>query len=247
MERAYADQYRDLYERHWWWRAREAFLLHEIRRIAPANGFGKILDVGCGDGLFFPALAEFGSPEGVEPDSGLITSRGRASGVIYEQPFDENFRSTERYGLILCLDVLEHLDDDAAALRKALSLLAPGGWLLATVPALNCLWTSHDEVNQHRRRYSRRDVKRLAEAADATLKDLRYFFHWTVPVKAAVAGIERVFGGRPKQTAVPGAWVNRAIIAYSRAEQAISRSLPVPLGTSLFFSVQALPGETRAV
>ena len=68
MEPEYASQYRKLYEEHWWWRARERFVLGELQRNRPDGGFGSILDIGCGDGLFFAPLSEFGEVEGVEPD-----------------------------------------------------------------------------------------------------------------------------------------------------------------------------------
>jgi hypothetical protein len=51
-------------------------------------------------------------------------------------------------------DVLEHLDDDVAALRAASSRLNPGGLIFATVPAYQWLWSSHDVINHHRRRYT---------------------------------------------------------------------------------------------
>src|SRR2546426_4518668 len=52
--------------RHWWWRARERLILDVLRRLRPGAGWSAILDVGCGDGLFFERLAEFGPVEGVE-------------------------------------------------------------------------------------------------------------------------------------------------------------------------------------
>src|SRR5436190_189838 len=76
VDATYAQEYRELYERHWWWRARERFILDELARLRPAAGWGAILDVGCGDALFFDALSRFGDVEGVEPDASLVTPNG---------------------------------------------------------------------------------------------------------------------------------------------------------------------------
>ena len=60
---------------------------------------------------------------------------------------------------MLLLDVIEHVDDDAAALRGALGALAPGGFLLVTAPAHPWLWSGHDVANEHRRRYTRATLR----------------------------------------------------------------------------------------
>ena len=77
MDLDYGKQYRLLFERHWWWRAREVVILDELHRLKPDGSWGNILDVGCGDGLFFPRLAELGEVEGVEPEASLL-SEGRS-------------------------------------------------------------------------------------------------------------------------------------------------------------------------
>ena len=75
MDSDYGQRYRDLYERHWWWRAREGLVLREIARIRPPGGSWRVLDVGCGAGLFFDRLAGLGaSVEGVEPATHRLRS-----------------------------------------------------------------------------------------------------------------------------------------------------------------------------
>jgi SAM-dependent methyltransferase len=91
LELEYARQYRDLYTRHWWWRAREQAILRVIRRRLGSSSGLRILDVGCGDGLFFERLAEFGDVEGVETDKGLVNPQGPFRERIRIAPFDTNF------------------------------------------------------------------------------------------------------------------------------------------------------------
>ena len=84
--------------------------------------------------------------EGVESDSEIVSSENRWHDRIHVRPFDETFDVGRRYGLVLMLDVLEHLQNPEAALRHALRLLEPAGRIVISVPAFNVLWTSHDRV-----------------------------------------------------------------------------------------------------
>ena len=148
MRDDYLKLYRELYQQHWWWRAREKFILKTLAALQPPGGWTRILDVGCGDGLFFDQLMPFGEVEGVEASAASVSEHGPYRSRIHICSFDENFQPGKQFTLILMLDVLEHLADPAAALRRALALLAPGGMVLATVPAFN---TSVDKSRRHQR------------------------------------------------------------------------------------------------
>ncbi|MEO8257039.1 MAG: class I SAM-dependent methyltransferase [Acidobacteriota bacterium] len=235
METEYAQRYRDLYLRHWWWRAREHLIVSTLRSIAPAAGWGSILDVGCGDGLAFDRLAEFGDVEGVESEASLVDPAGRWASRICIQPFDETFQPGKRYGLITMLDVVEHLPDAGAAVRRAVSLLEPSGTLLVTVPAFNALWTSHDDFNHHVQRFTRRTFVRLVEGIGLEAVACRYFFFWTCPIKLLVRLKESVLRAPSERARVPAAMVNRALYGLSRLEEASLGRLPVPFGSSLLF------------
>ena len=80
MREDYALAYRRLYQEHWWWRAREALLVRELSRLRLPPSGGRLLDVGCGDGLFFERLAEFGAVEGVEPRGTGLADCARVAG-----------------------------------------------------------------------------------------------------------------------------------------------------------------------
>jgi 2-polyprenyl-3-methyl-5-hydroxy-6-metoxy-1,4-benzoquinol methylase len=224
----YGRRYRELHERHWWWRARERVILKTLERFTPASGFGRILDVGCGDGLLFPHLSRLGAVEGIEPDADIVTRGETSHGRIHVRPFDATFRPEARYGLILMLDVLEHLDEPEEAARHAHDLLEPNGVLFVTVPALRWLWTSHDVLNEHRTRYVR-----LMQAAGLIVEQSRYVFRWMVPAKLAVRAKERVLGGEPGLPSIPPAPVNRLLYGVSRAEEAVLGHVTGLVGSSV--------------
>ena len=233
MREIYARQYAALYRGHWWWRARERFLRDALRALPLDRDLGPVLDVGCGDGLFFPVLREWGEPEGVEADGALITAEGRARGPIHVGPFDETFRPGRRYRLITALDVLEHAPDEAAFLRRARDLLADDGLLLLTVPALRLLWTHHDDMNRHRIRYTRGTLRAAADAAGFDVLRLEYLFGWTVPVKLLVRLKEALIRPNRDTVRVPARPVNAFLEAVSVAERALTRRIGLPVGSSL--------------
>jgi SAM-dependent methyltransferase len=229
----YAAAYGRLYTHHWWWRSREEIIVECLMRLSPPGGFGEILDVGCGDGLFFPRLRRFGRPQGVEMDETLVTPRDRRQDPIHIGPFDATFAPGVRFGLILMLDVIEHVADDVGAVRHAVGLLAPGGVVVITVPAFQPLWTAHDELNRHRVRYTRRTFGRVAKSAGLRIHDARYLFQWTVPVKLLVRAKERVLGAADAPPSIPARWVNNLLFRLTRLEAATYGRLPLPFGSSL--------------
>ncbi|MGH9318085.1 MAG: class I SAM-dependent methyltransferase [Thermoanaerobaculia bacterium] len=242
MDRTYALAYRQLYERHWWWRAREDLILSALNDWTPSQGWGPILDVGCGDGLSFEKLERLGPVEGIEMDSTAIRPDGPWASRIRLGPFDSSFEPGKKYALVLMLDVLEHLPDAVMALRRAVELLQPQGIVLLTVPAFPILWTSHDELNHHYVRYTRSSLGDLAKRAGVRLLSSRYFFGWTVPVKLAVRVKESLLGAEPTPPSIPPAWLNRALYRFSRLEERLFRGLPLPLGSSL---LAIAAGEAR--
>lgn len=233
MDREYGNRYRELFEKHWWWRARTEYVTETLQRYRPETGFTTILDIGCGDGLFFDRLLEFGEVEGVEPDAELVSSSNPHRNRIHICPFDENFAPGKSYSLVLMLDVLEHLEHPAAALEHALKLLEPDGLFMATVPAFRLLWTNHDVINHHFTRYTKQSFRDVANSAGLNIEEERYLYHWTFPMKLGVRLIENTLRLEPKPPSPGNKWINNALFGISRLEQKLLTPLPVPFGSSL--------------
>jgi 2-polyprenyl-3-methyl-5-hydroxy-6-metoxy-1,4-benzoquinol methylase len=229
----YARRYRDLYNGHWWWRAREDVIVELLRTLRPPSGWAHILDIGCGGGVFFDRLAEFGDVRGVEPDATLVDDDPAVRRRIHIGPFDESYRPEHRFGLILMLDVVEHLDDPAAALRLALSMLEPDGVILLTVPAFRTLWTTHDDINQHRTRYTKRSMRALARDSGMRIGRMRYFFHWTASIKLAQRVVEAFVHPTPTPATIPPPAINSLLYRMSRAEHRLLTRFHLPFGSSL--------------
>jgi 2-polyprenyl-3-methyl-5-hydroxy-6-metoxy-1,4-benzoquinol methylase len=236
MDTQYGARYRELFEKHWWWRARERLVLDALRARQPAAGWGNVLDIGCGDGLFFDALTQLEGVslvEGVEPSRELVSSDGPHAARIHIRRFDASFDPGRRYSLVLMLDVLEHLPHPAEAVRHALTLLEPDGVFLATVPAFMALWTRHDDLNHHYTRYDKRSFRTLADAAGLRIDEARYFFHWTAAAKMGTRLVEAIVSRPPTPPTVPPRLVNAALFLLSYLEQRMTAALPIPFGSSL--------------
>ena len=239
MDPRYGERYRELFQRHWWWRARTEFIVHTLRQFQPEQKWSNILDIGCGDGLFFDRLAEFGEVDGVEPSAELVNPNNPHRSRIHICSFDENFQPGKRYSLILMLDVLEHLENPVAALRHVLELLTPEGIFVATVPAFMSLWTNHDVLNHHFIRYTKATFRDLANRAGLPIIQERYLYHWTFPVKLAVGLLERTLHAEPMPAKVPPAWINAPLYWLSRIEQKTIGHARLPFGSSLMVIGQA--------
>jgi SAM-dependent methyltransferase len=241
MDPRYGAQYARLYREHWWWRAREEYLTRLLDRVVGANGAGETFDFGCGDGLFFPILQRYGAqrPRGLEPDASLLDPAGPwfdriTTGALVDEPAER-----ARYGLIVALDVLEHLEDPQPAMAILRARLRPGGWFIATVPAFDELWTAHDEVNHHYRRYRRRDLEALVRASGLTIVESRYCFVWVALGKWLVARKERVIRPVVKPPEVPAAPLNAVALALTRLEQRIVGDTHPPFGSSVVVVARA--------
>lgn len=166
--------------------AYNALLWRRLNALAPVRG--TVLEIGCGIGTITERILG-------EPDVSAVTvidrdpdyvrrvldrlSGPRLSGVAASLEDFEPVRFDEaqdgRYDRIVCSNVLEHIEDDVRALREFRRMLRPGGAVLLLVPAHPALYSSLDVGLSHFRRYTRRDLGRLASDAGLRLARSRYF------------------------------------------------------------------------
>ena len=234
MDDSYSAFYRQLHEKHWWYQTRARWVLQLLRKFQPASGWNPILDVGCGDALFFDQLAEFGEVQGVEYSREIVNPANPHFQKIYIGSFDDSYQPGKQFSLILMLDVLEHLPDPQSALRRCKELLRPGGSLFITVPAFNMVWTNHDAVNHHMTRYRRATLFPLLQKAGFAIAESAYWFHWTFPVKLAQRWIEKLFRLPAGNPSIPAPPVNRILCALCSVDQALLGPLHLPFGTTLY-------------
>jgi len=153
----------ELEGRHWWYRGRREVVHAALTRLDLPQPC-ELLDAGCGSGTNLEWLSSLGPARGVDLNPAAIewaASRGHDVAVGSLNQLDYRRQS---FDLITCLDVLEHIEDDAGALLELRRVTRHGGHLLVTAPAYPRLRSEHDAAAGHVRRYTRPRLVRLAEA-----------------------------------------------------------------------------------
>lgn len=237
MDRDYELQTHRAEDRHWWYRGRRGVLERVVLGLdLPAQA--RILDAGCGSGRNMVEFARHGAVTGVElSETSVCLARERGAGEVVAGSVLEMPFADDSFDLAASLDVIEHLEDDLAALRELRRVLAPGGALLVTVPAYQWLWSGHDEVNHHFRRYTRRSLQRAAEQAGWRQVRTTYFNSLLLPAAIVLRVLDR-FSRKTTESSldlwVPPAPVNWLLERPLALEAAtIGHGGRIPAGLSL--------------
>ena len=236
MERIVYDRMAELDELHWWYRARRGVIAALIERHAMPPKNGRLLEVGCGTGHNLPMLSGFGTVEAIEIDEAArAVAEKRLGRPIHGAPLPELHGIPERhYDLIGAFDVIEHVSDDAAAVTSLGRRLKPGGKLVVTVPAHQWMWSAHDVVNHHQRRYSKHGLMRLINESPLKLEKVGYLNSLLFPLAVAARLAGKVAGREVSDDTLPPKPVNWAFEKIFGLERHLVGRLPLPPGLSLF-------------
>jgi SAM-dependent methyltransferase len=236
MERAVYDAMAELDQRHWWYVARRRVLAELLRRRVTLPADARVLEIGCGTGHNLEMLGEFGAVDALEVDeTARALARKRLGREIFSAPLPELAGVPQNhYDLVAAFDVVEHIADDRSAIEGIARLLKPGGTLVLTVPAHQWMWSAHDVVNHHQRRYSKRALKELVEGSPLKLESIGYFNTLLFPVAIAERLASRLRGKENADLSLPPAPVNQALERIFAAERGLIGRVPLPPGLSLF-------------
>jgi SAM-dependent methyltransferase len=243
MERIVYDQMAELDDRHWWYRGRREVLAALIRRIVRPPRDAQILEIGCGTGHNFPMLGGFGHVDALELDDQMRAYAERRLGrKVMSAPLPELAGVPDRgYDLIGAFDVIEHIDDHHAALASIATKLKPGGKFVMTVPAHQWMWSAHDVVNHHKRRYSKRSLRKLIEGSPLRLEAIGYFNSLLFPAAVAERVASKARGKDEASLSLPPAPLNAALERTFAAERHLIGRVPLPPGLSLYAVASVQP------
>lgn len=165
MDKAYYIQYYRFEREHWWFRARAEILRSYIEANLPTSG-NAIVNVGAATGRTTEWLSNFGEVQSLEYEKDCIefvkdkVPFPIRHGSVLELPYADN-----QFDLVCAFDVIEHVENDLRAVQEMMRVCRPGGSMMITVPAHQHLWSDHDEINHHFRRYSIESLQKLVGQA----------------------------------------------------------------------------------
>lgn len=218
MKEAQYSVHAELEDRHWWFTGRRRICSALIRRLLPPSRRRVILDAGCGTGGNIAALASDYSCVGMDPSPEAIAlARKRYPGIRFEQGRipEDLVPLAPSADLILLMDVLEHVRDDAALLSSLAAAARPGSHLLITVPADMKLWGPHDVALGHFRRYDRPSLEKAWSGLPVTPVLVSYYNHRVYPLALLARSLSRLrgkaWGEAGTDLSLPAPAVNRLL------------------------------------
>lgn len=229
----------ELEEKYWWFVARRSILEQVIKKLNLPES-AEIFEAGCGTGGNLAMLARHGQVYGMELND---TARTYASKLQLAQiqpgclPNDIPFPE-QKFDLIVLLDVLEHIEEDAASLQALTAKLKPSGYLLITVPAYAWLWSKQDEILHHKRRYRQQNLLPLVRNADYQVNFISYFNFILFPIIAGIRLLLNLLGKGGNELIMPPKPINDMLTFLFAMERHLVTRIFLPFGVSLLVLAQ---------
>lgn len=234
---------REVEDDHWWFRARRDILQHVIKKRISTSQPLRILEIGCGTGGNLAMLGRFGSVVGLEMDATAAQKAiARDNAQIVRGQIPDNLPAGQ-FDLVAMLDVLEHIENEGPALQCIRQNISERGHLLITVPAYKFLWTNHDVVMHHYRRYTMSLLRRRLETNGYTVSYINYFNTILLPLVATTRFLKRALNKTSSDLTIPSPWMNTILYRIFAFEKRLLPACPLPCGVSVI--AIATPAKTR--
>ncbi|MGA9523646.1 MAG: class I SAM-dependent methyltransferase [Myxococcaceae bacterium] len=227
-----------LEETHWWFQGRRTVIRSVLEKHLKPGVRRRILDAGCGTGGMLGLLREFGETEGLEgSEEALRFCRERVGDSVrlLHGRIPDDIPGEPTFDVISSFDVLEHLPEPVTALSAIRRALKPDGLFVCTVPAFQFLWSAHDEVHHHHRRYTEPMLREQLQRAGLRVRWISYFNSLLFPPIAAVRVLEKLLperDGKSDLGKLPMP-VNALLGALFKAERFLVPRFNLPFGVSL--------------
>jgi 2-polyprenyl-3-methyl-5-hydroxy-6-metoxy-1,4-benzoquinol methylase len=235
MEKKYEKEYHQIENNYWWFCARRHIIIQTIKKFN-LNLDSKILEIGCSGGPLIQELKNIGfkNVHGIDISSDAISicNKKGISNVQIMDATQTSFNNHE-FDLIIASDILEHIQDETKALEEWNRILAISGILILFVPAYAFLWSNHDEVNLHFRRYYRKKLTKKIASFDLKILKSSY---WNFTLFIPAFFIRIIFKGRKSTGDLNklNKYINNCLIALLKFENNFLLRCNYPFGISVF-------------
>ena len=229
---------RDAADTHFWYHGFRRFTTDVLKDVCDGQKDLRIIDCGCGVGQNMPFLAPYGRPLGLELDSHAITAARQFGAPLVRADVTRIPFGDGRFDLAVSFDMLQCVEGDVAAVREMARVVRPGGRVVLSVAALDVLSGDHSEIWAEFRRYTPATARALAESAGLRVDRVSFVFAALFPLMFAARAVQRAlrpFRQAPSHTDIATPWgpINSALMLLLDAEAALSRYVPMPVGSSL--------------
>jgi ubiquinone/menaquinone biosynthesis C-methylase UbiE len=247
MDKNYYKEYFSLERNHWWFKVRAKIILLLIDKSLAKKDSNKqaVLNIGAATGKTSEILAKYGEVTSLEYDKECCEFVNEnlpikvINGSILELPFADN-----TFDLVCAFDVIEHVEDDKLALAEMKRVCKPNGLITVTVPAFMSLWSHHDIVNQHFRRYTKSNLTQLFTGNGLNYTVATYYnsilflpiFMFRLFTKIIPQKWIRKGAGSDATLGSEDGLVNKIMYQIFNIELTLLKAMKFPFGVSIFMS-----------
>jgi|SRR3989338_2684551 len=235
-------EFSEINESHWWFKGRMKILESIFEKFLGGKGNGgqmQILDVGCGTASYFRILEKYGNVSGTESSQEVIDElKNKGLKNTFFRAELPGMKLGRAFDCITAFEILEHIEEDKKAVVDIYAHLNNGGLLIGTVPAFKWLWSRHDELAHHKRRYTGYELKNKLEEAGFKVMKISYYNTFLFPIAAPVRLLKKTILKNVvpisdfKATAGPFDKIFENVFAFERHWL---KRFNFPLGFSLLF------------
>ncbi len=230
-----SDLYQEMYhqEEYYWWHKAKREL---VKKLLPRQNNLRILDIGCGTGKLMEDLRQSGEVWGIDvnPQAVNFCHRRGLKRVSLEKFPDITLH--QKFDVIICLDVLEHIKDDHKAIAVISHLLKNNGLAIITVPAYQWLFSYWDEILHHYRRYYPRQLRRCFLGTGLKIFKLSFVYSFLLPLAIPFRFLRHRSFMKKTPTSdfikLPQ-WIHAFFFALAKIEQLLIQYVNLPFGISL--------------
>lgn len=239
MQIEYERKYHELEKKHYWFNSRRKFI-HQLLKQYPKDS--KILDIGCSSGVLLKELLDYGysvdNLYGVDISSKAI-ALCQENGITNAYQMDaQNINLDVKFDLIIASDCLEHLELDETALSNWYNLLKPTGIAMIFVPAFMSLWSNHDVVNMHYRRYTKSELNHKLKQNGFTIQRSSYWNFLLFTPVWIYRFVSRLIGSKEKANTKGDieeiSIFNSFLQGILSVENKMLQGINLPVGVSVF-------------
>lgn len=250
MEREVYRKFFELERENWWFSGMRSIYDRQIRRLKSSAAPGRILDVGCGTGVWTQHLGQFGCTFAIDfSKEALLFCRARElANLLQASACEIPFRS-DTFSLVTAFGVIEHVVEDGEMLSELYRVCRPSGHVLLLTSAYRFLWSYHDDFVHHKRRYLRSELLSKVEGAGFEVCKISYVNSILFPGIAGVRMFQRIGRFRPQGAEgvadifdIKGI-LNRALRSVLEAEAFLLQFISFPFGVGLLCVARKSEGE----